>query len=217
MAAIKTPLIVGIAGGSGSGKTTFADRIVQGLPPIAVIVIRHDHYYRDHPKLTFDERTLLNFDHPEALDSSLLTRHLEHLKAGSHVEQPLYDFTKHRRSEKTVELLPRPVIIVEGILVFVDAKLRELFDIKIYIDTDADIRVIRRFRRDMETRGRSFDSVSDQYYKTVRPMHQAFVEPSRRHADLIIPEGGDNDVALGLILARLREVIAADSPDPRAS
>jgi uridine kinase len=202
-----TPLVVGIAGGSGSGKTTFADRIVSGLPEDAVVVIRHDHYYRDNPDLSFEQRSQLNFDHPESLETSLLTRHLEHLRAGNTVQQPLYDFTTHRRSEETVELQPRPVVIVEGILTFVEPRLRELLDIKIFVDTDADIRVIRRIRRDMEKRGRSFESVREQYYATVRPMHQAYVEPSRRHADLIIPEGGDNQVALELLLARLREAL----------
>jgi uridine kinase len=207
MARSTSPLIVGIAGGSGSGKTTLADRIVEGLPVAAVTVIRHDHYYRDHPELNDEERARINFDHPEALETSLLVEHLQQLKMGRRVRQPLYDFTRHRRSEESVELDVGSVVIVEGILTFVDPRLREFLDIKIYVDTDADIRVIRRIRRDMEQRGRSFDSVRDQYYATVRPMHQLFVEPSRRHADLIIPEGGDNRVALELLLARLREVI----------
>lgn len=197
-------LFIGVAGGSGSGKTTFAHRIAEGLDPAHVVVIPHDHYYADHPELDAQARARLNFDHPDALETRLLVEHLHHLRAGNSIDRPIYDFTRHRRSEETVRIDPKPVVIVEGILTFVDARLRDAFDIKIWVDTDPDIRLIRRIRRDLEERGRSFESVRKQYYATVRPMHHAFVEPSRRHADLIIPEGGHNEVALELILARLR-------------
>lgn len=202
-----TSLCVGLAGGSGSGKTTFAHRIADGIPPEAVALIPHDHYYRDHPNKSFEDRAQLNFDHPDALETSLLVQHLEHLRAGNPIERPIYDFTTHRRREETVRIEPRPIIIVEGILTFVDPRLRACFDIKVWVDTDADIRLMRRIRRDIEERGRDFASVRRQYYDTVRPMYDEFVGPSRRTADLIIPEGGANRVALDLILARLRAAI----------
>lgn len=201
---VSSSLMIGVAGGSGSGKTTIAEKIAAALPEGKVRLIHHDAYYRDHPKLSYEQRSQLNFDHPEALETSLLVQHLEHLRAGNAIEMPAYDFKTHRRSEQTLRVEPAPVVVVEGILVLVDPRLREQFDIKIYVDTDADIRVFRRVRRDMEIRGRSFESVREQYYATVRPMHLEYVEPSRRTADLIIPEGGENAVALDVILARLR-------------
>lgn len=203
-AAPRRPLAIGIAGGTGSGKTTIANLIAKGLPERAVTILDHDSYYRDRPHLSFEERAALNFDHPDALETSLLVEHLRALKCGETVEVPVYDFKTHRRRAESRRVAPTPVIIVEGILVFVDEALRAELDIKLFIDTDADIRVFRRIRRDLEQRGRTFQSVRDQYYRTVRPMHLQFVEPSKRWADLIIPEGGSNDVALDLILARLR-------------
>lgn len=193
-----------MAGGSGSGKTTFAHRIADALDPETVVVIPFDHYYKDHVDLSYEQRCALNFDHPDSLETRLLVEHLHHLRAGNGIDRPIYDFTTHRRSEETVRIEPTQVVIVEGILTFVDARLRDAFDIKIWVETDADIRLIRRIRRDIEERGRDFESVRKQYYETVRPMHHAFVEPSRRHADLIIPEGGHNAVALDMIVARLR-------------
>jgi uridine kinase len=201
-------LVVGIAGGTGSGKTTIARRIAATLPKDSVHLIEYDAYYRDRPELSFDERAQLNFDHPDSLEHELLVEHLRELRAGRAVEVPGYDFKEHRRASETRRIDPVPVIVVEGILVFVDAKLRELMDIKLFVDTDSDIRIFRRIRRDIEQRGRTFESVREQYYKTVRPMHLQFVEPSKRWADLIIPEGGNNQVALELVAARLQNALA---------
>jgi uridine kinase len=203
------PLVIGIAGGTGSGKTTIAHALAAALPTERVATIEHDAYYRDRGDLDEAARAQLNYDHPDALETELLVRDLSELRAGRMVSLPIYDFKAHRRSARSRPQGPTPVIIVEGILVFVDPALRGLMDIKIFVDTDADIRVFRRVRRDMEQRGRSFQSIRDQYYRTVRPMHRAYVEPSKRWADLIIPEGGDNRVALDLIVARLRHVALA--------
>ena len=200
-------LIIGIAGGTGSGKTTVARTIATALPPEGVATIEYDAYYRDREDLSPEERAQLNFDHPDALETELLVSHLRELKAGRGVEVPFYDFKTHRRRPDTHRVEAKPVVVVEGILVFVEPRLRELLDIKVFVDTDADIRIFRRIRRDMEQRGRTFESIRDQYYKTVRPMHQQFVEPSKRWADLIIPEGGNNKVALDLIIAKLRSVV----------
>jgi uridine kinase len=200
----RTSLVIGIAGGSGSGKSTVADALASALPQGSVATLRHDSYYRDRPDLTMEQRNRVNYDHPDALETALLIEHLQHLKAGNAIEVPVYDFKTHRRCEHTQRLEPAPVIIVEGILVFVDAHLRRELDIKIFVDTEADIRAIRRIRRDMRVRGRDFESVRKQYYETVRPMHLEFVEPSKRTADLIIPEGGENRVAIDVLLARLR-------------
>ncbi|HZF49447.1 MAG TPA: uridine kinase [Polyangiaceae bacterium] len=204
-----TSLVVGIAGGTGSGKTTVARTITAALPVESVAMIEYDAYYRDRPDLTPDERSQQNFDHPDALDSDLLVEHLSALKAGERVEIPIYDFKTHRRRIESRPIEPAPVIIVEGILVFVDPRIRERLDMKIFVDTDSDIRAFRRIRRDMEHRGRTFDSIREQYYRTVRPMHLQFVEPSKRWADLIIPEGGNNRVALDLIIAKLKSVLVA--------
>ncbi len=202
-------LVVGIAGGTGSGKTTIAQAIAAALPPDRVSILEHDAYYRDRSDLTPAERDRLNFDHPEALESELLVEHLRGLKAGRAIDAPIYDFKTHRRRTETRGVEATPVVIVEGILVFADEGLRDLLDIKIFVDTDADIRIIRRIRRDVEQRGRTFESVRDQYYGTVRPMHLEFVEPSKRWADMIIPEGGNNRVALDLIVTKLRVVAEA--------
>ena len=204
-------LVVGIAGGTGSGKTTVAKTIAAALPAAGVAMIEYDAYYRDQPNLTVEEHTLLNFDHPDSLETELLVEHLGALKQGIAVDVPIYDFKTHRRQVESRRIEPATIVIVEGILVFVDPRLRERFDMKIFVDTDADIRVFRRIRRDMEHRGRSFDSIRDQYYKTVRPMHLQFVEPSKRWADLIIPEGGNNKVALDLIISKLERVLGARS------
>jgi uridine kinase len=203
-----TSLVVGIAGGTGSGKTTVAKTIASSLPAESVAMIEYDAYYRDRTDLPLEERAQLNFDHPDALDSDLLVEHLSMLRAGKRVEAPIYDFKVHCRLTESRRIEPLPVIIVEGILVFVDPRVRERLDMKIFVDTDPDIRVFRRIRRDMEHRGRSFDAIRDQYYRTVRPMHLQFVEPSKRWADLIVPEGGNNRVALDLIIAKLKSVLA---------
>jgi uridine kinase len=200
----RTNLVIGIAGGSGSGKSTVADALASALPPRSVATLRHDSYYRDRPDLSLEQRNRVNYDHPESLETQLLVQHLQHLKAGNPIEIPLYDFKTHRRLPTTERLEPAPIIIVEGILVFVDEHLRREIDIKIFVDTESDIRAIRRIRRDMRDRGRDFESVRKQYYETVRPMHVEFVEPSKRTADLIIPEGGENRVAIDVLVARLR-------------
>jgi uridine kinase len=201
-----TPLVIGIAGGTGSGKTTIAAKLAAAIPRERCIVIDHDAYYRDQSPLPPHERDLVNYDHPAALESTLLARHLAELRAGRAIEVPIYDYATHTRRRDTRRVEPAPIVIVEGILVFVEAAVREQLDIKLFVDTDADIRVMRRIRRDLEQRGRTFASVRDQYYATVRPMHLEFVEPSKRHADLVIPEGGDNRVAIDLILGRLASI-----------
>jgi uridine kinase len=203
-----TPLVIGIAGGTGSGKTTVARGIAAALPAEAVTVLEHDSYYRDRLDLSYDERSQLNFDHPDSLETSLLVEHIVRMKRGEAIEVPAYDFTTHSRRAETKRVEPTPVLIVEGILVLSEEKLRAEFDIKLFVDTDSDIRVFRRVRRDIEQRGRSFDSVREQYYNSVRPMHLEFVEPSKRWADLIIPEGGNNRVALDLIVGKMRSVLA---------
>ena len=205
-------LVLGIAGGTGSGKTTIATAIADALPPGSVTRLEHDSYYRDLGHLDVEQRKEVNFDHPDALETELLIEHVKMLKAGRAIDVPIYDFTRQTRKTAVQRHTPTPLVIVEGILTFVDASLRELLDIKIFVDTDADIRIMRRIRRDMEQRGRDFASIRDQYYATVRPMHQMFVEPSKRWADLIVPEGGDNRVALDLIVAKLTGVVAAHGP-----
>jgi uridine kinase len=197
------PLVIGIAGGTGSGKTTVAQKLAAAIPVGRCILLEHDAYYRDQSHLASEARAAINFDHPESLDSALLAEHLAALRAGRAVEVPIYDFVTHTRRPETRRISPAPVIVVEGILVFVEPLVRDQLDIKIFVDTDADIRLIRRIRRDLEQRGRSFASVRDQYYATVRPMHIEYVEPSKRHADLIVPEGGDNRIALDVLLGRL--------------
>jgi uridine kinase len=203
------PLCIGIAGGTGSGKSTIARNIAAALPVESVVTIDHDSYYRDRADLDLAARSALNYDHPDSLETELLIDNLRDLRAGKPVNVPIYDFKTHSRKKETRGLHPAPVVIVEGILVFVEAALRDQLDIKIFVDTDADLRVFRRIRRDIEQRGRTFQAVRDQYYKTVRPMHLQFVEPSKRWADLIIPEGGENHVALDLIIGKLRSVISA--------
>ena len=197
-------LVVGIAGGTGSGKTTVAKTIAGSLPPGGVAMIEFDAYYRDLPDLAAEERARINFDHPDALEIDLLVEHLSQLKEGVSVDTPIYDFKVHRRRPESRRIEPARVVLVEGILVFVDPRVRERLDMKIFVDTDSDIRVFRRIRRDMEQRGRTFESIRDQYYKTVRPMHLQFVEPSKRWADLIIPPRRrcNNKVALDLIISR---------------
>jgi uridine kinase len=200
------PLVVGIAGGTGSGKTTVAHKLAGAMPPGRCVTIEHDAYYRDQSRLPPEERAKINYDHPDSLETSLLGEHLRELRAGRAVDIPIYDFATHTRRAETRHVEPASVIIVEGILVFVERELRELLDIKIFVDTDSDIRLIRRIRRDLEQRGRSFQSVRDQYYATVRPMHLEHVEPSKRWADLIVPEGGDNRVALDVLLGQLGRI-----------
>lgn len=199
-------LVVGIAGGTGSGKTTVAHKLAAAMPEGRCVTIEHDAYYRDQGHLSPDERATINYDHPASLESTLLAEHLRDLRAGTPVDVPIYDFATHTRGTEKRRVVPAPVIIVEGILVFCDAALREQMDIKIFVDTDADIRLMRRIRRDLEVRGRTFQSVRDQYYATVRPMHLEYVEPTKRWADLIVPEGGDNRIALDVLLGQLGRI-----------
>ena len=199
-------IIIGIAGASGSGKTTIANRIHEPIGDDAVL-ITHDSYYKNHDDLTFEERCKINYDHPDSLESDLLVKHLMQLKAGKSIDIPEYDYSQHRRKEKTIHVEPKSVLLVEGILIFTEPKLRELFDLKIYVDTDPDICLIRRINRDVNKRQRSLDSVISQYLKTVKPMYHEFVEPSKRYADIIVPEGGYNDVANGIIINRAKTII----------
>ena len=198
--------VIGVAGGSGSGKTTVVRRIVDSLGSEHVTLLDHDRYYRDRNDLRLEERAALNYDHPDSLETDLLVRHVRALRAGREVQVPRYDFTRHARLPETETFQPRRALIVEGILVFTDAALRELMDIKVFVDTDSDTRFIRRLQRDVAERGRTMESVIDQYQSTVKPMHLEFVEPSKRYADVIIPLGGHNTVAVDLLLTMLRSV-----------
>lgn len=203
-----SPVVVGIAGGSGSGKTTVVHRILERVGWDRIAYLPHDAYYKDASHLPFSERIHLNFDHPNSLDNDLLVEHIKQLLAGNAVEAPTYDFTTHTRSAKTRTVPPSPVILVEGILVFVDQALRQLMDIKIFVETDPDIRFIRRMLRDIDERGRSVKSIVEQYQTTVRPMHIRFVDPAKRYADIFIPEGGFNEVALEMVIGRIENLLA---------
>jgi uridine kinase len=201
-------LVLGIAGGTGSGKTTIARAIADALGSSAVL-IDHDSYYKDQSHLPFEERERINYDHPDSLDNALLSEHLAQLRRGMAIDKPQYDFRDHTRKEERVPIEPAPVILLEGILTLAVESLRKEMSLKIFVDTDADIRLMRRIRRDLEQRGRSFASVRAQYYSTVRPMHLAFVEPSKRFADVIIPEGGENRIAIDLLVGRIRHFLAS--------
>ncbi len=202
-------MLIGVAGGSGSGKTTVSQAILARVGGDRITYLQHDAYYRDRSHLPFSERVQINYDHPDSLETNLMAQHLKMLRAGELVESPLYDFANHVRRAQTRRLEPRPIILVEGILIFVDRALREMFDIKIFVDTDADLRFIRRLQRDIAERGRTRESVVKQYLETVRPMHLEFVEPSKRYADLIIPEGGFNTIAIDMVVARIQSMIGA--------
>lgn len=202
----RPPLVIGVAGGSGSGKTTVVRNIIEALGDGHVSVLEHDHYYRDHPELRLEDRAALNYDHPDALETDLLVRHVEALRSGHAIEMPTYDFARHARRTATETIVPRTAIIVEGILIFTDAALRKLMDVKVFVDTDSDMRFIRRLQRDVRERGRTVDSVIDQYLSTVKPMHLEFAEPSKRYADVIIPSGGHNVVAIDMLLTLIRSL-----------
>lgn len=208
-----TPLVIGLAGGTGSGKTTVANVILERVGAHNIAYIPHDAYYRDLQDLPLAQRKQVNFDHPNSLDTHLLIQHIKELKAWRPIQMPVYDFRTHTRTAQTVAIQPQAVIIVEGILIFAEAELRELFDVKIFVDTDPDIRFIRRLQRDIAERGRTMDSVIYQYQTTVRPMHLEFVEPSKRHADVIIPEGGLNTVAMDMVVARIESLLRGDESD----
>ena len=201
-------MIIGISGGTGSGKTTVANRILESVRADEVVFIQQDLYYRDLKDMPLDYRNAANFDHPDAVDNELLINHLKKLRAGEAVELPIYDFKTHSRLPATTRVQPKPIVIVEGILIFAEPRLLEQMDIKIFVDTPDDLRFIRRLRRDIAERGRTLDSVIDQYMATVRPMHMQFVEPSKRFADVIIPEGGHNLVSIDLISGKIRERLA---------
>ncbi len=207
---IREPLVIAIAGGSGSGKTTVANSILNRVGPLRIAYLPHDAYYRDLSHLPEVQRRKVNFDHPNSLESDLMLQHIMQLKRWEPVDLPIYDFTIHTRTNRTVRVEPRPVILVEGILIFAEPELRKVFDVKIFVDTDADLRFIRRLQRDLIERGRSTENVISQYLSTVRPMHMDFVEPSKRYADVIIPEGGFNAVALDMVIARIEALLPAE-------
>jgi len=201
----KDPLIIGVGGGSGSGKTTVVNRIVEGIGEDHILLLEHDSYYRDLNHLPLEERMKQNFDHPSSLESELMIRHVKALKEGYSVDIPVYDFAAHTRSDKTIKASPKDIILLDGILIFTEPELRESMDIKLFVDTDDDVRLLRRIKRDIMERGRELEGVMNQYEKFVRPMHLEFVEPSKRYADIIIPRGGENVVALNMVIATIRE------------
>lgn len=202
------PILIGIAGGTGSGKSTVAKEVYRCLPEDSIAVIEQDSYYKDQSNLSFEERIKTNYDHPDAFDTELLLEHLKMLQEGKAIDKPIYDFENHNRKKETIRVEPKSIIIVEGILILAEERLRNQFNIKIFVDTDADLRIIRRIQRDIKERGRTIDSVIEQYINVVRPMHLQFVEPSKRYADIIIPEGGYNKVAIDMMNARVREIAA---------
>ncbi|PWH20039.1 MAG: uridine kinase [Ardenticatenia bacterium] len=205
------PIIIGVAGGTASGKSTVAEAILQRVGREHIAYIQHDSYYRDLSHLPLEERARMNFDHPDALETELLVEHLRQLQAGQPIEVPIYDFATYTRTGRTRRIEPRRVVLVEGILIFVDKQLRDMMDIKLYVDTDADMRFIRRLQRDIRERGRTLESVIHQYLETVRPMHLEFVEPSKRYADIIIPSGGFNETAIEMIVARIQKLLGEEA------
>lgn len=210
-------ITIGVAGGSGSGKTTVALNILEQVGFDRIAFLSHDSYYRDPGSLPYDDKAQLNYDHPDSLENSLLIDHIQQLQNHQAVNVPIYDFKTHSRTSETRRVEPQPVILIDGILIFADKKLRDLMDIKIFVDTDSDIRFIRRLKRDIEERGRTTESVVSQYLKTVRPMHMEFVEPSKRYADLIIPEGGFNSVAVEMVSARVKNMLSQNNDTAFAS
>lgn len=203
-----SPLVIGVAGGTGSGKTTVAQAILERVGAERIAYLPHDAYYRDFTDFPAERRDAINWDHPDALDTGLMIEHIRQLKRGEAVALPLYDFAAYRRTGRVTHVPPRPILLVEGILIFAEPELRQLFDVKIFVDTDADLRFIRRLQRDISERGRTVESVIHQYLTTVRPMHLEFVEPSKRYADVIIPEGGMNAVAIDMVTARVKALLS---------
>lgn len=204
-------LVIGIAGGTGSGKTTVAHRIVKRIGSQHVTLISQDSYYKHQPDLTPEQRARVNYDHPDSFDNCLLLSHLQQLRQGVAIDVPIYSFSEHLRLNETIRVEPKPVVVLEGILVLADAPLRDEMDIKVFVDTDADVRVLRRIARDLKERGRTIESVFAQYLDTVKPMHEAFIEPSKRFADLIVPEGGENEIAISLLASRIEQVVKLNS------
>ena len=206
----KEPYVIGIAGGTGSGKTTFSRELVATLMTNKIVYLSHDSYYRDQSNVPFSERVKVNYDHPDSLETELMIKHIEKLCAYQPVDIPIYDFVEHTRAKETEHIEPQSVILIEGILIFAVKELRDLMDMKIFVDTDADIRFMRRLQRDIEERGRSVKSVCDQYINVVRPMHEAFVEPSKTYADIIVPHGGRNRAALDMVAAKIKSHMDAN-------
>ena len=205
------PVVIGVTGGSGSGKTSVTKAIYESLKEHSILVLEQDYYYKDQSNLPFEERLKTNYDHPLAFDNSLLIEHIEKLLRYETIQKPVYDYSIHTRSDKVIPVEPQDVIILEGILVLEDERLRDLMDIKLYVDTDADLRIIRRLTRDIRDRGRTFDSVIEQYLNVVRPMHNQFIEPTKRYADIIIPEGGHNHVAIDLMVTKIQTILEQKS------
>ncbi|WP_234978605.1 uridine kinase [Anaerosalibacter sp. Marseille-P3206] len=204
---MQKPIVIGITGGTGSGKSTVSKEIFSSIDESNVVIIEQDSYYKDQSHLTFEERKKTNYDHPFAFDNDLLIEHLNMLLEGKIIEKPIYDFENHNRRKETITVNPKEIIILEGILILNDERIRNLLDIKIFVDTDSDVRVIRRITRDIKDRGRSLDSVIDQYMTTVRPAHMQFVEPTKKYADIIIPEGGYNKVAIDIMVAKINSIL----------
>lgn len=202
--------VIGVAGGTGSGKSTLVKRLQEAFKDDDVATLCHDYYYKAHPELSYEERTKLNYDHPQAFDTDMLVEHIRALKSNVPIERPVYSFVDHNRTAETIPVKPSKVIIIDGILIFENKELRDLMDIKVYVDTDADIRLARRILRDVRDRGRSMESVITQYTSTVKPMHEEFVEPSKRYADVIIPEGGFNSVAVSMLIKNIRSIVDGD-------
>lgn len=204
---MKRPILIGIAGGTGSGKSTVTKEIFKAINEDRVTIIEQDSYYKDQSNISYEERVKTNYDHPDAFDNKLLIAHLKDLLNGKSIMKPIYNFETHNRKEESIQVDPKDIIILEGILILFEEEIRDLLDIKIFVDTDSDVRIIRRIQRDMNDRGRTLDSVISQYMKTVRPAHLQFVEPAKRYADIIIPEGGYNRVAIDIIVAKINEII----------
>ena len=204
---MEKPILIGITGGTGSGKSSIADAIYSSFSNECIAMIQQDMYYKDQSHLSMEERVKTNYDHPRAFDNDLLISHLETLMKGEAIDQPIYDFSCHNRAKETIKVHPRRIIIVEGILVLEDERLRDLLDIKVYVDTDADIRILRRLVRDINERGRTVDSVVTQYLEVVRPMHLQFTEPTKRYADIIVPEGGQNKVAIDILVTKIKDIL----------
>ena len=204
---MKDVVVIGVAGGTGSGKSTLVKRLQEAFKNDDVATICHDFYYKAHPELSYEERTKLNYDHPAAFDTDMLVEHIRQLKEGKNVECPVYSFVEHNRTTETLPVAPSKVIIIDGILIFENEELRDMMDIKVYVDTDADLRLARRILRDVRERGRSMESGISQYTNTVKPMHEQFVEPSKRYADVIIPEGGFNSVAVSMLIQSIRSIV----------
>ncbi|SEQ93120.1 uridine kinase [Granulicatella balaenopterae] len=204
---MKRPIVIGVTGGSGSGKTSVSRKILEHFPELSIVKIDQDYYYKDQSDLPFEERLKTNYDHPFAFDSDLLVEHLKKLINFESIEEPVYDYERHTRSDKTIHQEPKDVILIEGILILEDERLRDLMDIKVYVDTDDDLRILRRIKRDMEERGRTLDSVINQYLSVVKPMHHQFIEPTKKYADIIIPEGGSNVVAIDLMTTKIASIL----------